>query len=134
MARIIAQLPEPRKHLVHYYGHYANASRAKRAREAASGQASQRATTSANGSVASEADSPERKAARKRWADLIRHIYEVDPLLCPRCGGTMKIIAFITERQVIRAILASVRRGGTPSAAGSRHPPPPARPAAEGVS
>lgn len=37
----------------------------------------------------------------------------------------MKIIAFITQRRVIRAILASVRRSGTPSAAGSR---PPRRP------
>ena len=26
---------------------------------------------------------------------LIKHIYQADPLLCPQCGGTMKIIAFI---------------------------------------
>jgi len=73
----------------------------------------------------------ERKAARKRWANLIRHIDEVDPLVCPRCGGMMKIIAFITESRAIRAMLDSVRRSGTSSAAGSRHPPPPARPAAD---
>lgn len=133
VARIIAQVPEPRKHLVHYYGHYANAARAKRAQQGAMGQASETATASAKGSVASEPDSAQRKAARKRWANLIRHIYEADPLVCPRCGAVMKIIAFITERQVIRAILASVRRS-TPSAAGSRHPPPPARPLADGVS
>ena len=91
------------------------------------------ATATATGSVASEPDSAERKAARKRWANLIRHIYEVDPLVCPRCGGMMKIIAFITEPRVIRAMLDSVRPSGTPSTAGSRHPPPPARPAADGV-
>jgi len=123
VARIIVQIPEPRKHLIHSYGRYANAARAKRERNAA--------TATAPGSVASEPDSAERKAARKRWANLIRHIYEVDPLVCPRCGGTMKIIAFITEPRVIRAILDSVRR--TPSTAGSRHPPPPARPAVDGV-
>jgi len=116
---------------IHNYGRYANAARAKREREAATDGDSQAATATAPGSVASEPDSAERKAARKRWANLIRHIYEVDPLVCPRCGGMMKIIAFITEPRVIRAILDSVRR--TPSAAGSRHPPPPARPAADGV-
>ncbi len=32
---------------------------------------------------------------RRRWAALIKYIYQADPLLCPQCGGTMKIIAFI---------------------------------------
>jgi hypothetical protein len=133
-SRIIAQIPEPRKHLIHSYGRYANAARAKREGDGVAGEgASQAATAAAPGSVTSEPDSAERKAARKRWANLIRHIYEVDPLVCPRCGGMMKIIAFITEPRVIRAILDSARRTGTPSVAGSRHPPPPARPAADGV-
>jgi len=26
---------------------------------------------------------------------MIRKVYEVDPLLCPHCGGQMSIIAFI---------------------------------------
>ena len=30
---------------------------------------------------------------------------KVDPLTCPRCGGQMKIISFITDPQVIRQIL-----------------------------
>ena len=117
----------------------ANAARAKRKRDAAAegqspaGIGGAVATGAATGSVASEPDSAERKAARKRWANLIRHIYEVDPLVCPRCGGMMKIISFITEQGVIRAILDSVRRSGTPSTAGSLHPPPPARPAVDGV-
>ena len=28
----------------------------------------------------------------KGWAEMIRKVYEVDPLLCPRCGGQMRII------------------------------------------
>ena len=83
VARVIAQIPEPRKHLIRSYGRYANAARAKREREAAAGEGpSQAATASAPGSPPSEPDSAERKAARKRWANLIRHIYEVDPLVC----------------------------------------------------
>jgi hypothetical protein len=38
-------------------------------------------------------------------AGLIKRIYEVDPLMCPSCGSEMKVIAFITEHDVIDAIL-----------------------------
>ena len=36
---------------------------------------------------------------------LIARIYEVFPLLCPMCGGQMRLIAFITEGTQIRKIL-----------------------------
>ena len=39
------------------------------------------------------------------WAVLIARIYEVFPLLCPLCGGQMRLIAFITEGTQIRKIL-----------------------------
>jgi hypothetical protein len=32
---------------------------------------------------------------------MIRKVYEVDPMLCPKCGGTMKVIAFITEPAIV---------------------------------
>lgn len=139
VARVIVQIPDPKRHLIRSYGRYANAARAKRKRDAAATEefstasAGPVATDGAMAPVATEPDTAERKAARKRWANLIRHIYEVDPLVCPRCGGVMKIISFITEQRVIRAILDSVRRSCTPSPAGSLHPPPPARPAGDGV-
>ena len=60
-------------------------------------------------SVAGDDDMDEplhRKAARLVWAMLIARIYEVFPLVCPRCGGQMRIIAFITDGAAIREILA----------------------------
>jgi hypothetical protein len=36
---------------------------------------------------------------------LIARIYEVFPLLCPLCGGQMRIIAFIAHSAVIRQML-----------------------------
>ena len=39
------------------------------------------------------------------WAVLIARIYEVFPLLCPMCGGQMRLIAFITEGVQVRKIL-----------------------------
>ncbi len=52
-------------------------------------------------------DSPsvKRSKAHYLWAVLIARIYEVFPLLCPLCGGQMRLIAFITEGVQIRKIL-----------------------------
>jgi len=38
---------------------------------------------------------------------LIKRVYEIDPLACPRCGGRMNVIAFIEppQRDVIEKIL-----------------------------
>ena len=38
-------------------------------------------------------------------AVLIARIYEVFPLLCPMCGGQMRLIAFIAHSADIRQIL-----------------------------
>jgi hypothetical protein len=46
-----------------------------------------------------------RRAARYAWALLLARIYEVFPLTCPKCGGAMRIIAFIDEGEAIRKIL-----------------------------
>lgn len=44
----------------------------------------------------------------------------------------MKIVAFITDRKAIRAILASMRKSAAAAfPPGSRPPPPPARPAGD---
>ena len=38
---------------------------------------------------------------------LIKRVYEVDPLRCPKCGGQMKVVSFIElpQAEVIEAIL-----------------------------
>jgi len=38
-------------------------------------------------------------------AEMIRKVYEVDPLVCPQCGGQMKVIAFITDYAVVDRII-----------------------------
>jgi hypothetical protein len=35
------------------------------------------------------------------WAEMIRNVYEVDALICPRCGGRMTVVAFLTEPAVV---------------------------------
>lgn len=55
------------------------------------------------------------RAARFRWAELLRRIFEVDPLTCPRCQGLMRIVAVITEPAVITRILAHRVRARDPT-------------------
>jgi hypothetical protein len=118
VARVIAQIPQPRRHLLFYYGYYANAVRGRRLKNPLKNDV----THDSGPNPADEPTlSPARKAAlRRRWADLIRRVFEVDPLVCERCGGQLRVIAFITQPRVIRKILDHLkkRKGRT------RAPPP----------
>jgi len=49
---------------------------------------------------------------------LIRRIYEVDPLICPECAGTMRMIVLIQEPKVIDKILKHLRTKGRDARAG----------------
>jgi len=46
-----------------------------------------------------------RRLPSKGWAEMIRKVYEVDPMLCPQCGGTIRIIAFLTDYAVVDRII-----------------------------
>jgi len=46
-----------------------------------------------------------RPITSKGWAEMIRKVYEVDPLICPRCGGRMKVVAFLTDDAVVDRII-----------------------------
>jgi hypothetical protein len=72
---------------------------------------------------------PSTTHARRRWAALIKQVWRVDPLVCTRCGATMKIIAFIqpTQRAVIERILRHCglweqRSRGPPTGDGAADP------------
>jgi hypothetical protein len=64
-------------------------------------------------------------ALRKRrleWAELMRRVFRIDVLECPRCGGRLKLLAAIDQPEVIEKILSSLGLS-------ARAPPPaPAQP------
>jgi len=41
----------------------------------------------------------------KGWAAMIRKVYEVDPMRCPKGGGSMKVVAFITDYAAVDRII-----------------------------
>jgi hypothetical protein len=70
-------------------------------------QPPRRAQEKANPYLIPEEDEP--FLPSKGWADMIRKVYETDPLLCPKCGGQMQIIAFIEDHKVIDRIIAHLK-------------------------
>jgi len=107
IAEVTQHLPNPGEHLVRYYGWYSSKSRGLRAKQARQAQADYRAAP------AQAADaSPGVRRRRMRWAELIRRVYEIDPLLCPNCGSTMKIISFIERRDQAATVERILRHCG----------------------
>lgn len=36
-----------------------------------------------------------------KWRELIKKVWEADPLLCPKCSHEMRIVSLIDDREVI---------------------------------
>ncbi len=89
-----SHVPNKGEQMVRYYGFYSNVSRGKRKKAAAD-------------DLIPCILEPELtdKALRQNWARLIQKIYEVDPLICAKCSGKMKVIAVIEDAQIIKKIL-----------------------------
>ncbi len=68
--------------------------------------------------------SPQRAAARSRWARLLARIYEVFPLTCTDCGGDMRILAFITAAEPVDTILGHLGLPTTPPPLSPARGPP----------
>ena len=89
IARVTSHIPDKGQATVRYYGLYANAHRGK-VRKASLAAFPLRIV-----------EDELRRVPSKGWAAMIRNVCEVDPMLCPRCGGEMRVIAFLTEHAVV---------------------------------
>jgi hypothetical protein len=121
IARIAALVPPPRTHRHRYFGVLAPNSPHRAAAVALAAPAKQvvvqtEPATTGEGAPGvaplgqaipptPEPATPKRSKAHYLWAVLIARIYEVFPLLCPLCGGQMRLIAFVTDGTQIRRIL-----------------------------
>ena len=93
IARVTSHIPDKSQVTVRYYGLYVNAHRGK----------IKKASLAAFPLWIVE--DKLRPIPSKGWAEMIRKVYEVDPMLCPRCGGKMKVVAFITDFAVVDKII-----------------------------
>jgi hypothetical protein len=93
IARVTSHIPHKGQVTVRYYGLYANAHRGKVKKP------------NLAASPLPIFEEQLRRLPAKGWAEMIRKVYEVDPMVCPHCGGTMKIIAFLTDYSVVDRII-----------------------------
>jgi hypothetical protein len=56
-------------------------------------------------SIASVRISGYSRRRRQQWAVLLKKVWDVDALKCPKCGGDMNVVSFIEQPSVIRRIL-----------------------------
>jgi hypothetical protein len=115
LAALTAFIPEKGLQLARYYGYYSNKARGQRRRQDAAALTPM---------AASCPDVPQDddfcRFCRRAWARLIRNVYLVDPLTCPKCGGRLRILSFIENPCVIEKILRHLKLWDSPE----RSPPP----------
>ncbi|MGH8474534.1 MAG: hypothetical protein ACRER2_01970 [Methylococcales bacterium] len=71
-----------------------------------------------------ETESGKPSDAASLLAMLIARIYEILPLVCPRCSGELKIVAFLTETDPIQRILIYIGEPATPPGIAPARAPP----------
>ncbi len=94
LAQPVNHIPKMGEQMVRWYGYYWNKSRGMRIKAGADDQ-----VPALVGSVASCSAFP------KNRARLIQKIYQIDPLLCPKCLGAMEVVASIEDKRLIKTIL-----------------------------
>jgi len=48
------------------------------------------------------------------WAELLRRVFAIDVLVCPKCLGPMTVVAFLTDPKVVGKILAHLGLPASP--------------------
>ncbi len=135
LRRLATLVPPPRAHLVRFHGVFGPASKWRsEIVPAPAGIPHEHRGVGPSPAEASEqieitpearARKPRRPDSKIRWADLLQRVFREDVLACP-CGGRRRMLAFITERSAIKAILEhlGLPTTGPPIApAGSGAPP-----------
>jgi len=115
LAELSLQIPNVYESTLRYYGVFSYRARGdKRSAELKQLSEEEQALISEN--CLSELEP--RKRPSPSWAQCIRKTYELDPLLCPRCGGNMKIVSAIVDEKEVERIATNLGYE-------KYHPPPP---------
>jgi hypothetical protein len=92
LARMADHIPDPGRHRTLFYAYYSNRVRGDRDREAPTAKEH-------------EEKPPKKRRCTASWARLISKVYHVDPLTCRKCGGKLKVIAYLHDQVAIGRIL-----------------------------
>ena len=97
IAAITQHIPDKSFQLVRYYGWYSNKMRGRRAK-----QADEEVQTEGDAVELIDVSAHEpRRIPSKKWRELIKKVWEADPLRCPKCSREMRIVSLIDQNDVI---------------------------------
>jgi hypothetical protein len=108
LSKLAALVPRPRHNLVRYHGVFApnakfrkqivpkNNKRLKKVEDKGGNKTHK---------MAEEAASRNELIAPLTWAQRLKRVFNIEITLCPLCGGTMRVIADITDPDIIQKIL-----------------------------
>ena len=113
LEKLAALVPPPRLNLVRYHGVLApNASDRSQIVPEPQKETGQPTPCSHDGGTA-----PALRRHRLAWAVLLARVFRMDVTLCPACGGSMKIVAALTNPHSILHHLLAGCRSACPSPA-----------------
>ena len=113
IAKVTAHIPPRGKQYIRRYGLYSSRTRGKWpemkhvVRLAPAGWREKRLDSSDIEEVPPEIIecSVSEKQRKSAWARLIKKVYGVDPLICPKCQSEMRVMSVITDRTEVIRIL-----------------------------
>jgi len=102
IAAITQHIPDKNFQLVRYYGWYSNKMRGQRNKRAESREGE---PTGDGIEIIDVSKHRPRRPPSPKWRELIKKVWEADPLICPVCSREMRIVSLIDQREVIERIL-----------------------------
>jgi hypothetical protein len=119
--KLATLVPPPRAQGMRYHGVYAPNSKARRRVVPAEPEPARVPVTESSPQTE---PLESRKTQRIPWAELLKKVFSLDVLACPRCQGRMAVIAFISQATVARRILDHLGLDSqAPTVARARAPP-----------
>ena len=117
LARLAALVPRPRANLTRYHGVFApNSPFRKAVVPGSANPAHKKRKKPAASTPAEPAIDQVLPSAPLTWAQRLKRVFDIDISVCPLCGGTLRVIADVTDPDVIQTMLAHLKQRAPPDA------------------
>jgi hypothetical protein len=108
LRKLTALVPPPRSNLVRFHGVFAPGARLRAAVAPVPAPAPAQGESAVAVHVAPVPAASRKRTPRLDWAGLLQRTFALDVFRCTRCGGKRRVLAYLTNPPVVRAILAHI--------------------------
>jgi hypothetical protein len=104
LARVTAHIPNKWESTTRYYGAYSSRTRSVQKKQSTNNSSPESTSTL----IPCALEPQSIRKASKSWASLIKRVFEIDPLICPKCSSTMRVVSFITNSNEVNRLLKNL--------------------------